>query len=108
MKTASATLRARKEAATAWLLLHRAARIWLALAGIRLEQVDQSGPATGEARLLVANHASYLDGLLLIAALPAPGGRFVAKRELLRNRLVTYDVSAAGFGYLFATEDSQI
>lgn len=68
--------------ATAWLLLHRAARIWLALAGIRLEQVDQSGPATGEARLLVANHASYLDGLLLIAALPAPGWRFVAKREL--------------------------
>lgn len=31
-----------------------------------------------------------------------------SQRELLRNRLVTYDVSAAGFGYLFATEDSQI
>ena len=55
------------------------------LAGIKLEVVDQSGPATANVRLLVANHASYLDGLVLIAALPAPGWRFVAKRELIRN-----------------------
>ena len=68
--------------ATAWLLLHRAARIWLALADIRLDVMTRSDPAAAEARLLVANHASYLDGLLLIAALPAPGWRFVAKREL--------------------------
>lgn len=61
--------------ASAWQLLHHAARLWLALAGIKLEIVDQSGPATANARLLVANHASYLDGLVLIAALSAPGCR---------------------------------
>jgi 1-acyl-sn-glycerol-3-phosphate acyltransferase len=33
------------------------------------------------ASLLVANHASYLDGVVLIAAVPRPF-RFVAKREL--------------------------
>lgn len=72
-----------RQPATAWRLLHRAARIWLALAGIRLEVIDRSGPVTADPRLLVANHASYLDGLVLIAALPAPGWRFVAKRELV-------------------------
>ena len=71
--------------ASAWRLVHQAARLWLALAGIRLEIVDPSGPAGADARLLVTNHASYLDGLLLIAALPAPGWRFVAKRELAGN-----------------------
>ncbi|PRD69168.1 acyl-phosphate glycerol 3-phosphate acyltransferase [Malikia spinosa] len=74
-----------RQPASAWRLLHHAARLWLALAGIKHEIVDQSGPATANARLLVANHASYLDGLVLIAALPAPGWRFVAKRELIRN-----------------------
>ncbi len=74
-----------RQPASAWRLLHHAARLWLALAGIRLEVVDRSGPASSEARLLVANHASYLDGLVLIAALPAPGWRFVAKRELARS-----------------------
>ena len=36
--------------------------------------------------MLVANHASYLDGLVLLAALPG-SYRFVAKRELLRSRI---------------------
>ncbi len=71
--------------ASAWQLVHQAARLWLALTGIRLEIVDQSGSATADARLLVANHASYLDGLVLMAALPAPGWHFVAKRELIRS-----------------------
>lgn len=42
-----------------------------------LEQVPQGKPY-----VLVANHASYLDGMVLVAALPQPL-RFVAKRELL-------------------------
>jgi 1-acyl-sn-glycerol-3-phosphate acyltransferase len=33
--------------------------------------------------VVVTNHASYLDGLLLVAALPWRGYQFVAKRELL-------------------------
>ncbi len=74
-----------RQPAAAWRLLHQAARLWLALAGIRLEIIDPSGPARADAKLLVANHASYLDSLVLIAALPAPGWRFVAKRELIRS-----------------------
>ncbi len=58
-----------------------AARLFLRLAGLRigcenLEQLDEP-----RVRVLVANHASYLDGLVLCACLP-PGFAFVAKREL--------------------------
>lgn len=74
-----------RQPAAAWRLLHQAARLWLALAGIRLEIIGPSGPVRTDAKLLVANHASYLDSLVLVAALPAPGWRFVAKRELIRN-----------------------
>ncbi|MEY5098111.1 MAG: hypothetical protein RJA36_830 [Pseudomonadota bacterium] len=68
--------------ALAWRIGHRAARLTLALAGIRLQLGGVALPPTGRARLLVANHSSYLDSLVLLAALPAPGWRFVAKREL--------------------------
>ncbi|OHC28511.1 MAG: acyl-phosphate glycerol 3-phosphate acyltransferase [Pseudomonadales bacterium RIFCSPLOWO2_02_FULL_63_210] len=63
-----------------------AARLFLRLAGIpvhikRLDRLRHS-----EVRVLVANHASYLDGLLLCAALP-PEFSFVAKRELAGQRI---------------------
>ena len=46
--------------------------------GVRgLEQLPVSGPF-----VIAANHASYLDGLILLAALPERGYRFAAKREL--------------------------
>lgn len=68
--------------AWAWKLSHRMARMFLALIGMSpsvrgLEQV----PA-GRACLLAVNHASYLDGIVLAAAMPVPRC-FVAKRELL-------------------------
>jgi 1-acyl-sn-glycerol-3-phosphate acyltransferase len=44
-----------------------------------LEQVPRGKPC-----VLVVNHASYLDGLVLMAVLPGPFG-FVAKRELLER-----------------------
>lgn len=44
-----------------------------------LEQVPCGKPC-----VLVVNHASYLDGLVLMAVLPGPFG-FVAKRELLER-----------------------
>jgi hypothetical protein len=44
-----------------------------------LEQVPHGKPC-----VLVVNHASYLDGMVLVAALPESHG-FVAKRELLEQ-----------------------
>jgi acyl carrier protein len=64
----------------AWHISHRAAR-WLLRCtrtpfDVRGLEHLPAGPC-----VLVANHASYLDGLALVAALPRPFA-FVAKREL--------------------------
>ncbi len=64
-----------------------AARLLLRLTGTRARLVmpvpiPESGPL-----ILVANHASYLDGIVLWALLPGPYA-FVAKRELRRYPLV--------------------
>lgn len=69
-----------------WSVCHRLARLHARLIGcpLRVEGVD-SLPATG--CVLVANHASYIDGLVLAAALPQPV-RFVAKAELRDSRLL--------------------
>jgi len=70
----------------AWRLGGAAARLWLRLAGIRLA-VRGLERLPAEPCVLVANHASYLDGLVVLAVLPwrRGGWRFVAKRELLDN-----------------------
>ena len=69
-----------------WTVCHRLARLHARLIGcpLRAEGVD-SLPATG--CVLVANHASYADGLVLAAALPRPV-RFVAKAELRDSALL--------------------
>lgn len=64
-----------------WAVSRRAARLFLALTRIPLivrglEHVPRS------ADVLVANHASFLDGIVLVASLPKHHS-FVAKRELL-------------------------
>jgi 1-acyl-sn-glycerol-3-phosphate acyltransferase len=69
------------DARVAGRLVRRWCRLALVLGGCRLrveglEHLPPPGPA-----LLAANHASYLDAVVLLAALPA-GLRFVAKREL--------------------------
>jgi len=65
-----------------WRLSHSAARLFLRLAGLRftvhgLEHLPADRPC-----VLVGNHASYLDGAVLVAALSEPKC-FIAKRELL-------------------------
>ena len=67
--------------AAAWKLGGAAVRLLLRLTAIPLtvrglEQLPQDRPC-----VLVCNHASYLDGVILVAALPRPYA-FVAKREL--------------------------
>ncbi len=64
-----------------WRVSHIMARWFLRLSGTRFEVHGLSNVPRGTACVLVANHASYLDGILLIAALTKPC-HFIAKREL--------------------------
>jgi 1-acyl-sn-glycerol-3-phosphate acyltransferase len=59
-------------------------RLLLGLAGIRARVDGDPAVAARAPAVLVANHASYLDGLILRAVLPGPLF-FVAKRELARH-----------------------
>jgi 1-acyl-sn-glycerol-3-phosphate acyltransferase len=63
-----------RRVSTRWL-----ARLWLALAFLRL-RVTGCGQLPAGSCVLVANHASYLDGIVMKAALP-PRFSFVIKRE---------------------------
>jgi 1-acyl-sn-glycerol-3-phosphate acyltransferase len=55
------------------------ARLWLTLSGLRL-RVTGLDRLPADSCVLVANHASYLDGVVMKAALP-PRFSFVVKRE---------------------------
>jgi 1-acyl-sn-glycerol-3-phosphate acyltransferase len=74
-------------AQTIWSIGHRAARSFLRMAGVRLTVHRLDAAAAAKGAIIVANHASYLDGVLLMAALPQ-ACRFVAKRELARVPIV--------------------
>jgi 1-acyl-sn-glycerol-3-phosphate acyltransferase len=60
-------------------ITHQLARLWLRLAGIRLTVRGADQLPEGSC-VLVANHSSYLDGVVMKAALP-PRFSFVIKRE---------------------------
>jgi len=60
-------------------IAHFAARAFFAVAGLRLRLIDEQLLPTGPC-VVVANHASYLDGIVLKAALPARFS-FVIKKE---------------------------
>jgi 1-acyl-sn-glycerol-3-phosphate acyltransferase len=62
-----------------WAFMHRAARGALRLMGIRLDVVGTWPRAAGA--IIVTNHASYLDGLVLAAVIPGEPA-FIAKKEL--------------------------
>lgn len=63
-------------------MVRGAARLFLLLAGMRIKVLHlERMPA--EACVVVANHSSYLDGIVLFAALPPVFG-FVIKREMSR------------------------
>jgi 1-acyl-sn-glycerol-3-phosphate acyltransferase len=77
-------------------IVHRAARIFLALVGMPVGTIrDRELPTIPH--LLLVNHCSYLDALLLCAALP-PGRayRFVAKREFVEHPLLYAFLRALG------------
>lgn len=60
-------------------IIHRIARLALPLLGVRLE-VGGLDRLPEDSCVVVANHASYLDGIVMKAALP-PRFSFVVKRE---------------------------
>jgi 1-acyl-sn-glycerol-3-phosphate acyltransferase len=66
-----------------WGWMRHAARLLFRLGGVRVRVEGLAGWPRHEPCVIVANHASYLDGVVLVATLP---GRFafVAKRELMR------------------------
>ena len=70
-----------------WSIGHRTTRLFLAIVGIRFSVHGDARATQSAGEIIVANHSSYLDGLLLMAALPR-ACRFVAKRELARVPVV--------------------
>ncbi len=66
----------------AWRLSGGMARAFAALTGMRLDVRGIENVPDARTCVMVVNHASYLDGILLAAALPQPKS-FVAKSELL-------------------------
>jgi 1-acyl-sn-glycerol-3-phosphate acyltransferase len=77
----------------------RAVRLWcrlvLALSGCSLRVEGEAHLGARGAVILAAKHASYLDVVILLAALPVDF-RFVAKRELIRTPLVGRVISKVG------------
>ena len=72
-----------------WSVCRRLLRLLLAVTGVRVVcRGFEHLPATGPV-VLAVNHASYLDGPLLIAVLPRPFV-FVAKRELHSSPLLRF------------------
>ncbi len=64
-----------------WMILRRAAQLLFTLVRIPLHVQGLDQLPRDQACVVVANHASYLDGVALVAALPISPG-FVAKAEL--------------------------
>ena len=88
-----ATMAARTPA-RAWALGHRLGRAWLGAAGVPLAVNGLERLPAGPF-VLVCNHASYLDGLVVVSALPRPMA-FVAKQELATQRIAGRYLSRLG------------
>ncbi|THF64278.1 AMP-binding protein [Pseudothauera rhizosphaerae] len=77
-----------------WAVCRLLARSCLRLSGYHLRVAGLQHLPPGPC-VLLANHASYLDGMILAAALPRPV-RFVAKGELTGHRLLTAFLTRLG------------
>ncbi len=77
-----------------WRWLHHLVRLTLRLARLPLRVTGLDNLPSCPA-ILIANHASYLDGIIMIGVLPNPCG-FVAKAELRQNRFLGWLLSRMG------------
>lgn len=85
--------------ALGWTFSHHAARLLLRLGAVPwfvqgLEHLPRDRPC-----ILVSNHASYLDGIVLVAALPTPVC-MVAKRELQGQRIPGTYLASIGADFI--------
>jgi 1-acyl-sn-glycerol-3-phosphate acyltransferase len=67
-----------------WPLAHHCARLLAFLTGTKLDIRGMEHLADAGAKVLVSNHMSYMDALVLTASMPVPCS-FVAKAELASN-----------------------
>lgn len=70
-----------------WAVCHTLAKAFITLSGCKLE-VRGNEAVLAQPGVIVANHASYIDGFVLAAALSTPV-RFVAKAEFVHNRMLS-------------------
>jgi acyl carrier protein len=82
-----------------WRTVHRFARGWLRALGMPVQARGLQHLDGGGAAVLVANHASYLDSVVLLAALREPV-TFVAKRELARVPLLHWILRRLGVCFI--------
>jgi 1-acyl-sn-glycerol-3-phosphate acyltransferase len=79
-----------------WVIMRGAARLLARLTRTTLHVEGLEHLPAGQPCVIVCNHSSYLDGMLLVATLPMPFS-FVAKQEFtgrLRNRLFLQRIDA--------------
>lgn len=90
----------------AWRVNQHFARAFFLLAGIKIRVTGIEHLKAERQYVVVANHGSYLDGLVLMAVMPPL--RFVAKRELEENRLYGLYLRHIGSVFIerFAVEQS--
>ncbi|MBI5909459.1 MAG: AMP-binding protein [Betaproteobacteria bacterium] len=96
-----------RDPARGWRLNRVLARAFLRLCRLPLvvhglEHIPASGPF-----VMAVNHASYLDGLILLAAFPERGYRFAAKRELSRPLLPRLFLTSIGTDFVERTDIKQ-
>jgi 1-acyl-sn-glycerol-3-phosphate acyltransferase len=82
-----------------WRFAGRIARAFAWLTGLRLAARGLEHLPSGRACMLAANHASYLDGIMMVAALSQPKV-FVAKRELLDHWVPRIYLKAIGSAFV--------
>ena len=81
--------------ARSWRISRRIARAFFALAGIPIRVEGISRLPQDTPYVLLANHASYLDGILLVGILPEQHA-FIAKREFVGHAIARLFLSAIG------------
>lgn len=89
---------AQSSPARAWAICRASARALFALTGMR-PRVEGLQNVPAGACVLVSNHGSYLDGVLLVATLPRPCA-FVAKAELRQQHIAGPFLRRLGAGFV--------